>query len=142
MRLAHPDAQPLNANPEPKTGWHFRGHERKIIAIVICTLLAYGVLLERRTALRHAPMSDLGVFCIAANPSHVPDRHGWHYQYPPALAILFLPFAEPAPLPQPVLLPGELKTPENTPWGYAVDGSNYYGLHSENTHFFFSVAAW
>jgi hypothetical protein len=139
----------LNAHSETRSAWSFRRHERTIIIITACVLLAYGYLLERRTALRHAPMTDLGVFCVASgaiwnggNPYDIADWHGWHYQYPPALAILFRPFAERVPPPQPVLLPGELKTTDNTPWGYPIDGGNYYGLHKENTHFFFSVAVW
>lgn len=105
--------------------------------------------MERRTALRHEPMTDLSVFCIASgavwsgqNPYSIPDWHGWHYQYPPALAIAFLPFAEPVPLPADALPPEKLRTAANTPYGYGIEGKNYYGLHADNAHFFFSVAAW
>ncbi len=112
-------------------------------------LLAFGGLMERRTALRHEPMTDLSVFCIASgavwsgqNPYSIPDWHGWHYQYPPALAIAFLPFAEPVPLPADALPPEKLRTAANTPYGYGIEGKNYYGLHADNAHFFFSVAAW
>ena len=139
----------MNTPPATKSGWNLRRHERISIIAAICALVAFGFLQERRTALRHAPMTDLGVFCIASgaiwsgeNPYAISDWHGWHYQYPPALAILFLPLAEPVPLPPAPLPPGELKTAANTPWGYAIDGKNYYGLHAENTHFFFVVAAW
>ncbi|HEV2693345.1 MAG TPA: glycosyltransferase family 87 protein [Verrucomicrobiae bacterium] len=129
--------------------WNLRRHERISLIITLCALIAFGFLQERRTALRHAPMTDLGVFCIASgaiwsgeNPYAISDWHGWHYQYPPALAILFLPLAEPVPQQPPALPPGTLKTAANTPWGYAIDGKNYYGFHAENTHFFFVVAAW
>jgi hypothetical protein len=139
----------LNASPATKPGWNLRRHERIGIIVAVFAVLAFGILQERRTALRHAPMTDLGVFCIASgaiwsgeNPYAIPDWHGWHYQYPPALAILFLPLAEPVPLPPAALPPGEPKTAANTPWGYAIDGKNYYGFHAENTHFFFVVAAW
>lgn len=112
-------------------------------------LLAFGGLMERRTALRHEPMTDLSVFCIASgavwsgqNPYSIPDWHGWHYQYPPALAIAFLPLAEPIPVSADALPPEKLRTAANTPYGYGIEGKNYYGLHADNAHFFFSVAAW
>jgi hypothetical protein len=139
----------LNAPSATKPRWNFRRHERIAIIVTLIALIAFGILQERRTALRHAPMTDLGVFCIASgaiwsgeNPYAISDWHGWHYQYPPALAILFLPLAEPIPQQPAILPPGEPRTFANTPWGYAVDGKNYYGLHSENTHFFYAVAAW
>ncbi|MDR3458319.1 MAG: glycosyltransferase family 87 protein [Verrucomicrobiae bacterium] len=139
----------MNNPSVTQSRWNLRRHERISLLVTICALVAFGILQERRTALRHAPMTDLGVFCIASgaiwsgqNPYAIPDWHGWHYQYPPALAILFLPLAEPVPLSPPILPPGELKTVVNTPWGYPVDGKNYYGFHAENTHFFFVVAAW
>lgn len=142
-------ARNLKSDPATDTRWNFRRHERIWITVSVCALLALGCLQERRTALRQIPMTDLGVFCIASgaiwsgeNPYAIPDWHGWHYQYPPALAILFLPFAEPVPLAPAALAPGEARTAANTPWGYGVPGKNYYGLHANNIHFVFSVAAW
>jgi len=169
----------LNASFSTQSGWRFRRHERIAIIIAVFVLVGFGCLQERRTALRQAPMTDLSVFCIASgaiwsgeNPYAIPDWHGWHYQYPPAMAILFLPLAEPVPLPllqdlvpQPPLAPpplppfglpplplmaltplelppGEFRTVANTPWGYGIEGKNYYGLHAVNAHFFFAVAAW
>jgi hypothetical protein len=131
------------------TRWHFRRTEKIWISVALVAFLAFGYLLERRTALRHAPMTDLGVFCIASgavwsglNPYNIPDWHGWHYQYPPALAILFFPFAEPVPMDLPALAAGEKRSAANTPWGYPVSGGSYYGLHADNLHFFFTVAVW
>ena len=90
------------SNPLATSRWKFSRPEKSWLAIAAVVLLAFGGLMERRTALRHAPMTDLGVFCIASgavwsgqNPYSIPDWHGWHYQYPPALAIAFLPLAEP-----------------------------------------------
>jgi hypothetical protein len=132
-----------------KSGWKFNRAEKIWLTAAAIVFLAFGGLLERRTALRHQPMTDLGVFCIASgavwsgqNLYAIPDWHGWHYQYPPALAIAFMPFAEPVPLPASALPPEKLRTFANTPYGYAVEGKNYYGLHADNAHFFFSVAAW
>jgi hypothetical protein len=132
---------------ENKGHWSFTRRERIWLTVGICLLIAYGVLLERRTALRHVPMTDLGVFAIASeavwsdeNPYTIPDWHGWHYQYPPTLAILFLPLAEPLPKIPP---PHEQRTAANTPWGYEVAGfSGYYGLDDQNRRFFFIVAVW
>jgi hypothetical protein len=132
-----------------KPGWRFTRTEKIWLAVALIVLLALGYMLERRTALRHEPMTDLGVFCVASgaiwsglNPYNIPDWHGWHYQYPPALAILFFPFAEPVPLELPPLAPGEKRTAANTPWGFNVSGGSYYGLHRDNLHFFFTVAVW
>ncbi len=129
--------------------WRFTRTEKFWLTIAAIVLIGFGALMERRTALRHQPMTDLGVFCIASgavwsgqNPYSIPDWHGWHYQYPPALAIALLPLAEPVPLPVSALPPEKLRTTTNTPYGYGVDGKNYYGLHADNAHFFFSVAAW
>ncbi len=136
-------------NPAIEHRWRFYRAEKIWLTVALVVLAAFGCLLERRTALRHSPMTDLGVFCIASgavwsgqNPYSIPDWHGWHYQYPPALAIVLLPLAEPVPLPPLTLPPGEKRTAANTPWGYGVDGNNFYPLHAENAHFFFSVAAW
>ncbi len=101
-------------------------------------------------------MTDLGVFAIASdavwsgqNVYTVTDWHGWHYQYPPTLAIMFLPLAEPVPKCLPVLKPGEKYTESNTPYGYELSGhpgyghgSYYYGLHDQNRRFVWITAAW
>jgi hypothetical protein len=135
---------------EEKHRWNFSRSECIWLAVGTCLLIAFGVNLERRTALRHAPMTDLGVFAIASeavwsgeNPYTITDWHGWHYQYPPTLAILFLPLAEPLPKIPPSLAPGEKRTAANTPWGYEVAGrSGYYGLDDQNRRFFWIVAIW
>ena len=133
-----------------KRHWSFSRCECIGLAIGICILIAFGVNLERRTALRRAPMTDLGVFAITSealwsgeNIYTVTDWHGWHYQYAPTLAVLFLPLAEPLPQAPSPLVPGEQRTAENTPWGYGISERNsYYGLHDENRRFFWIVAAW
>jgi hypothetical protein len=136
-------------NPANEHRWRFHRAEKFWLTVALIVLVAFGCLLERRTALRHSPMTDLGVFCIASgavwsgqNPYSIPDWHGWHYQYPPALAIAFLPLAEPVSLPASALPPEKLRTAANTPYGYSIEGKNYYGLHADNAHFFFAVAAW
>jgi len=141
--------------PENKRCWSFSRRERIWLAVGLCLLIGFGAYVERRTALRRIPMTDLGVFAVASgavwsgqNLYTVTDWRGWHYQYPPALAILFLPLAEPVPK-LPVLKPGELYTETNTPWGYELSGhpgyghgSYYYGLHEQNVRFFWIVGTW
>jgi hypothetical protein len=113
-------------------------------------ILAFGINLEQRTALRRVPMTDLGVYVCAAwavgsgdDTYTIRDWHGWHYGYPPALAILFRPLAQPPPPDKPVLPPGTARTEANTPWGYGIDShQRFYGLHRENFRFFIIVAVW
>ena len=86
--------------------WRFTRAERIWLSISLLVILAFGANLEQRTALRRAPMTDLGVFSCAAwavhhgdNVYRITDWHGWHYHYPPALAILFRPLEHPLPRP-------------------------------------------
>jgi alpha-1,2-mannosyltransferase len=130
--------------------WNFSRRERVWFAVGICLIIAFGAVLERRTALRRVPMTDLGCFSCASEAAWSGDNfykisewHGWHYGYPPMLAILFLPLAEPVPKDPPALQPGEQRTETNTPWGYETDRQQkYYGLHEQNARFFCIVAVW
>src|SRR5512143_3378061 len=109
--------------------WEFSRREKSWLAFAAFLLLLFGGLVERRTALRRMPMTDLGVFTSAAAAVRdgsslydATDWHGWHYQYPPAFAILFRPFALAiAPLPE--LPPGTPRTAANTPWAYEIDNA-------------------
>src|SRR5438270_3349092 len=125
------------------TTWHFRGRERIWLIGGLCLVLAFGANLEQRTALRREPMTDLGVFSCASwaiwsghNPYDITDSRGWHYVYPPALAILFVPLAHPPPEPLPALGADERRSEANTPWGYGVPGHRFYRLHQQNLRFF------
>ena len=123
--------------------------ERFWLAVGLFALVAFGANVEQRTALRRTPMTDLGVFSTAAgavlsgqNIYTVSDWHGWHYQYPPALAILFTPLAIPVPTPG-VPAVGKARTEANTPWGYEIAShQRFFGLHAENARFFCVAAAW
>lgn len=140
----------MNIPPPQSGGWHFTRGERLGLTVALCAIIAFGTVLEFRTALKRSPMTDLGVFACAAgairdgnNLYGVIDWHGWHYQYPPTLAILFTPLSHP----QPALLtnlPARVpRTDANTPWGYRIDArSQYYGLHEQNFRFFWIVAVW
>jgi len=129
--------------------WQFTGQERNWLLAGLFGLVIFGVNLEKRTALRHQPMTDLGVFSCASWAAwheqdiyQITDWHGWHYQYPPALAILFAPLSHPAPTPPAKLQPGERRTAANTPWGYKTDDGNFFGLHRTNLRFFIIVGLW
>jgi hypothetical protein len=133
-----------------KQGWRFSRRERFWLGASLCGILAFGANVEQRTALRRVPMTDLGVPVCAAgavlkgdNLYGMREWHGWHYNYPPTLAILLTPLAHPVPSPPPVLAPGVPRTESNTPWGYDIDSHlRYYGLHKENARFFWIVAVW
>ncbi len=129
--------------------WRFTRGERAGLLIGLIIILGFGANLEQRTALRRSPMTDLGVFSCAAwgawhgeNIYNLTDWHGWHYQYPPTLAILFAPLAHPLPEQLPPLTQGEQRTEANTPWGYSVEGHRFFGLHEQNARFFWIVAVW
>lgn len=104
----------MNLKAQPTRQWKFSRRERAWIVVGIGVVLAFGANLEQRTALRHSPMTDLGVFsCAAWTVWHkgddlytMTDWHGWHYQYPPTLAILFAPLAHPPPAALPASVPG------------------------------------
>jgi hypothetical protein len=141
----------MNPQPAPPSGsWRFRRGERVGLAVGLFVILVFGANLEKRTALRRVPMTDLGVFASAAgavrdgeNLYTMCDWHGWHYQYPPTLAILFRPLALPVPAGPPSLPAGEQRTKSNTPWGYRIDTpGNFYGLDEQNARFFWIVAVW
>ena len=120
-----------------------------MLSVALVGLIAFGIILETRTALRRVPMTDLGVFSCASwaawhgeNIYDITDWHGWHYQYPPALAILFIPLSHPLPQPVKALEPGEARTAANTPWGQGIAGKSFFGLHRENLRFFVVVGIW
>ena len=142
--------EPSNANRAALSGWRFNNKERTWLAVALFVLLGFGVNLEQRTALRRTPMTDLGVFSCAAwavlngdNLYTISEWHGWHYGYPPVMAILFTPLAEPIPAGRPSLAPGVPRTEANTLWGYGIDSHRrFYGLHKDNARFFCIVAIW
>lgn len=130
--------------------WKFNRIEWIGLILLGAVILGYGVNLELRTALRRVPRTDLGVFAAASaavwsgeDLYSTTDWHGWHYQYAPTLAILFLPFAEPIPQQHlPATSPGEAGKIVPA-WAYhATAQSSYVGFHKENIRFFRTVALW
>jgi alpha-1,2-mannosyltransferase len=140
----------ITGNHPTKGTWRLSQTEGRWMLLALTAVLAFGANLEKRTALRREPMTDLGVFACAAsavrsgaNLYTTCDWHGWHYHYPPTLAILFAPLAHPVPTPPAPLQAGERRTDVNTPWGYGIDApGNFYGLHAQNVRFFWIVAVW
>jgi hypothetical protein len=125
-----------------RAGWCLGRAERIGLAVFVLALVAFGVLIELRTALRAVPMTDLGVFARAAwalrhdeDPYLVAWR-GWRYRYPPLMAILMEPLGHPS-------LPAETRTElaEEWRWGEARE-RKYVPLGAENSRFFVIVAIW
>lgn len=132
-------------------GWQLQRSEKIALALALILLVAFGAVVERRTALRRQPgFTDLTVFARAAwtarsgeSPYHVSDANGWHYQYPPTFAILFMPLADAPLVSLPALPVGAVRTAANTPWGYDIAShEQFYGLHRDNFRFFCVVGIW
>lgn len=79
------------------------------IAALMILFVAFGAITELRGAFLHARRTDAGVYfragwAVQADTSlyWVADDNNWHYHYPPLLAILMVPFADPPPGAPPV----------------------------------------
>jgi hypothetical protein len=84
----------------PGFGPMTRGQRRALLACVLGALLL-GAAVEVRSAFQQRRKTDLGVYLRAAwavragaDPYAITDNNGWHYCYPPLLAILLTPFAD------------------------------------------------
>jgi len=78
-----------------------RRERRGMIGLCVIAVL-FGGIVELRSAFLQQRMTDLGVFLraawairVGANPYAVADDRGWHYHYPPLLAITLGPLADP-----------------------------------------------
>jgi hypothetical protein len=74
------------------------------MALLAAAMLVFGGLVEMRSAFMTRRMTDLGVYLRAgwavragADIYDITDDNEWHYQYPPLLAILMMPLADPPP---------------------------------------------
>jgi len=75
----------------------------RLALVAFCVLIAlFGVIVEHRSAFQHTRKGDLNVFLRAgwavrsgADLYAVTDDNGFHYHYPPLLAILAAPLADP-----------------------------------------------
>lgn len=76
--------------------------ERCAIIALLLTFIVFGGIVVKRSSLRWKPKGDFGVYARAAWAVRAGDDlreatcdHGWHYTYPPTLAVLLMPLAKP-----------------------------------------------
>jgi hypothetical protein len=76
--------------------------ERAALVLILVLFVAFGVLVEYRSAFLRRRMGDLGCYLRAAwavrtgnDLYDVTDDNGWHYNYPPLYAILMAPLGDP-----------------------------------------------
>lgn len=76
--------------------------ERIAIGLLLAAVVAFGFVVELRSALQKHRRTDFGVYARAgwaartgADPYAVEDDRGWHYCYPPPFAVAMVPFADP-----------------------------------------------
>lgn len=77
--------------------------ERLGLWLLLATFVLFGLVVEMRSALLRRRMGDLGVYLRAAWAVRqggaqlytVTCNSGWHYIYPPLLAVLLMPMADP-----------------------------------------------
>lgn len=79
-----------------------RRGERLALIAFFAVLLVFGIIVEHRSAFQHTRKGDLNVFLRAgwavrsgADLYAVTDDNGFHYHYPPLLAILAAPLGDP-----------------------------------------------
>jgi alpha-1,2-mannosyltransferase len=92
----------MEANAAPRS--RLTKGERAAIIFILVGFLGFGALVEYRSAFLSRRMGDLGVYLRAGwairtgnNIYTVVDDNSWHYSYPPLLAILMMPLADPPP---------------------------------------------
>ena len=80
-----------------------RTWEKLGLVLFFAALVAFGVLVEVRSAFLKRRMGDLGCYLrgawavrTGADLYSVTDDNNWHYNYPALLAILMAPLADPS----------------------------------------------
>jgi hypothetical protein len=93
---------PLHASAPARSG--LTPWERRGLVLLCAAVLLFGGVFEFRSAFLTRRMGDLNVFLRAAwavrageDIYAVTDNHNHHYHYPPFLAILLVPLADPPP---------------------------------------------
>ena len=90
--------------PDPAADSPLRRWERAALALMVLGAAAFGGLVLLRSALQQNRKTDFGVYARAAHVAlrggdiYAPstcDDNGWHYAYPPTLAVLAAPLADP-----------------------------------------------
>jgi hypothetical protein len=103
---AHPSTastpSPFSA-PAPRPPWLTAWEKRALLAF-LGLVVAFGLLVELRSAFMERRMGDLVVFLRTAwavrtgrDIYTITDHNGFHYHYPPLFAILLVPLADPPP---------------------------------------------
>jgi alpha-1,2-mannosyltransferase len=90
---------------QPRRGWKLPTRiERLGIGLFFFCAIAFGGIVEMRSAFLNARRTDLDVYLRAAwavRTGHdlytIIDDRGWHYHYPPLFAIALIPLADPPP---------------------------------------------
>lgn len=89
----------IDRRSEPLGRW-----ERFGMWLLLAAMIAFGVVVELRSTVLKRRMTDAGVYFRAAwamrdgaDPYEVTDDNGWHYVYPPFLANVLVPLADPPP---------------------------------------------
>src|SRR5262245_36716069 len=86
-------------------GGRLRLSERWGLGLLATILVVFGLLVEYRSVFLSRRMGDLGVFLRAGWAARkggeqlftITCNNGWHYNYPPLLAVLLIPLADPPP---------------------------------------------
>ncbi len=90
---------PAGAKPSWLAGW-----EKALLWLFLVAVLAFGAVVEMRSAFLKRRMTDVDCFLRGAwavrqglDMYAVTETNGWHYNYPPLFAIAMTPFASPPP---------------------------------------------
>jgi hypothetical protein len=78
--------------------------EKGVLLLLLALVIAFGVVVEVRSAFLSRRMGDLGCYLrpawgvlVGEDIYDLKDDNGWHYNYPPLYAILLIPLADPPP---------------------------------------------
>lgn len=93
----------MPSDPAPvSTPWRLHRFEFALLGLLLPALLAFGAVVEIRSALQTHRRTDFGVYARAGwaarqslNPYAIEDDRGWHYCYPVAFAVAMMPLADP-----------------------------------------------
>ena len=76
--------------------------ERIGVGLLVAAIVAFGVVVELRSALQKTRRTDFGVYARAGwaarqglDPYSIEDDRGWHFCYPASFAVLLAPLADP-----------------------------------------------
>lgn len=92
------------AGKEPESTGPLSSIQRIGLSLLLVLILLFGAWVELRGALQHTRKTDIGAYLRAAwavrtgrDIYSITDDRGLHYAYPPFLAVLMTPLADPPP---------------------------------------------